>query len=354
MIHPDTLKKDWIEKVAKDNRNADTILVEKAVRALYLLEQLQKNKLNFIFKGGTSLLLLLPELKRLSIDIDIIIQDKSDNIKVLFDKIIEQTDFLEYKKDEREAKSNIEKAHYKFYYEPVTQARPKQEYILLDILYEASPYSEHVQQTAIDSSFLKSTGDPVTIMLPTCEAILGDKLTAFAPNTTGVPYGKGKEIEIIKQLYDIGNLFNVVENISAIHEVFNRVAEMELNYRDIEDKKPTDVLEDILQTCLCIATRGKVGNGNFQELQTGIQNIGNFIFSESFHLERAMLPSAKVAYLSALLKSGAKDIERFSDSTDMTDWKIEQVLTNRLNRFKKTNPEAFFYWYQTERLLMAP
>lgn len=34
--------------------------------------------------------------------------------------------------------------------------------------------------------------------------------------------------------------------------------------------------------------RGKAGNGNFEELQTGIQNIKNYIFSENFHIERSM------------------------------------------------------------------
>jgi len=39
------------------------------------------------------------------------------------------------------------------------------------------------------------------------EDLLGDKLTAFAPNSTGIPYYKGEDsmsMGIIKQLYDIG------------------------------------------------------------------------------------------------------------------------------------------------------
>ncbi|MBK7097825.1 MAG: hypothetical protein IPH58_05105 [Sphingobacteriales bacterium] len=45
---------------------------------------------------------------------------------------------------------------------------------------------------------------------------MGDKLTAFAPNTTGIPYFKKDDsmsMEIIKQLYDIGNLFDAVTDI---------------------------------------------------------------------------------------------------------------------------------------------
>lgn len=351
MIHLDTLKIEWINEVAKANKNADKILVEKVIRALYLLEQLQQAKLDFIFKGGTALILLLPEPKRLSIDIDIIVSKKLADIEALFNDIVEQTDFLEFKEDERKAQSNIEKAHYKFYYTPVTNARAEREYILLDILYEAPPYGKHIETIEINSPFLKTTGDPVMVTVPTNEAILGDKLTAFAPNTTGVPYGKGKEIEIIKQLYDIAQLFDHMEDVATVREVFRKTAQITLGYRDMDKHEPADVAEDILQTSLCIATRGKDGNGNFEELQTGIQNIGNHIFSEPFHLENAMVPAAKAAYLSALLRTQSKDIKKFTDPAEIGDWEIEQPFNTRPNRFKRTNPEAFFYWFQTSRLL---
>ncbi len=42
--------------------------------------------------------------------------------------------------------------------------------------------------------------------------MLGDKLTAFAPNTTGIRHFKGDKdcsMEIIKQLFDIASLFDV-------------------------------------------------------------------------------------------------------------------------------------------------
>lgn len=64
------------------------------MRAPYLLEQLQKNNLEFIFKGGTALILLFPEPKRFSIEIDIIISEKPKNIESIFDNIIQNSDFL--------------------------------------------------------------------------------------------------------------------------------------------------------------------------------------------------------------------------------------------------------------------
>ncbi|WP_369681497.1 nucleotidyl transferase AbiEii/AbiGii toxin family protein [Draconibacterium sediminis] len=76
--------------------------------------------LKFIFKGSTALMLMLPEPKRFSIDIDIIVPDKSQNIASNLDQVIANSDFIEYKLNERNTKSNIEKAHYKFYYKPIT------------------------------------------------------------------------------------------------------------------------------------------------------------------------------------------------------------------------------------------
>ena len=48
------------------------------------------------------------------------------------------------------------------------------------------------------------------------DCILGDKLTAFAPYTIGIPFGVDKELEIIKQLNDIACLFDELE-LSLIH-----------------------------------------------------------------------------------------------------------------------------------------
>ncbi len=80
MISKDSLHIDWITKVSSANRKADKILVEKVIRALMLLEGLVKQNLDFVFKGGTALMLILDSPKRLSIDIDIIIEKEPKNL----------------------------------------------------------------------------------------------------------------------------------------------------------------------------------------------------------------------------------------------------------------------------------
>ena len=350
MIHVDSLTLAWIEKTAKTARNADKILVEKVVRAFYLLELLQRSGLPFLFKGGTSLMLLMETAKRLSIDIDIIVPNKPENLLKSLSFVIEQSDFIRFEENVRTTSTDIHKAHYKFYYKPVASSRADEEYILLDILFEQSPYAAYTILYPIRSSFIM-TGEKLTeVTVPSPEAILGDKLTAYAPNTTGISYGKNKEIEIIKQLYDIGNLFDQIREVQPVSEVFRTVATLELKYRKLPGD-PQVVLEDIWETSLHIATRGKEGRGDFAELQKGIKNIRTFIFSESFHLEAAMLPAAKAAYLSALLQKNGREVKRFSDPRKMADWQIEQPFSTKLNKFKKTNPQVFFYWYEAGEVL---
>ena len=96
------------------------------------------------------------------------------------------------------------------------------------------------------SLFTPVKEDPIMVKVPCIEDLLGDKLTAFAPNSTGIPYYKGEDsmsMEIIKQLYDIGNLFDRSENLKIVKETFCRFSRTELSYRKAKDKTETDVIE---------------------------------------------------------------------------------------------------------------
>lgn len=50
--------------------------------------------LNFIFKGGTSLVLLLDEIKRFSVDVDIITEEDKEMVETVLNKIIESQDLF--------------------------------------------------------------------------------------------------------------------------------------------------------------------------------------------------------------------------------------------------------------------
>lgn len=354
MIDKQNISIEWIDKVSNQNQNVDKILVEKVIRALLLLEGLVKQKLDFVFKGGTALMLHLESTKRLSIDIDIIISQEISDLDDILQKIVDEQGFIRKELMNRDTKSKIKKEHYKFFYTPIhnTYKDNSEDNVLLDILIEKINYTKTIE-LPIKSAFVPMHDDPLLVKVPCLEDLLGDKLTAFAPNTTGIPYsksGKSMSMEIIKQLYDIGNLFDKVENIQIIKDTFKIFAKTELEYRNEKNLKEQDVLDDIYQTSLCIGTRGADGNGNFEDLEKGIHRIKNYIFSENYHIERAIIHASIAAYLSTLIRYNADEIEKFSDSLDLKTWEIIKPMNTKLNKLKKSNPEAFFYWYKIYKL----
>jgi hypothetical protein len=295
--------------------------------------------------------LLHGSTKRLSIDIDIILPNKTE-LDDAFKKIVTDKRFIRYELQERYVNSNIEKAHYKFYYEPAYRTARAEEYVLLDILFEKPQYQKIVTQ-GIDSTFVFQIGTPLPVQIPSFDDILGDKLTAFAPNTTGIPYekaGESRAMEIIKQLYDIGNLVEQMQNPGITATTFHAFAKTELGYRGIIGETKL-VLDDIFDTSLTISTKGKLGKGRMDALKQGISQLKQYIFSENYHIEKAVTHSARAAYAASLISTSGKAVKHFSDPLEIKDWNIGNQQYNKLNKLRKSNPEAFYYWYQTLTLL---
>ena len=347
MINQKEITIEWLVQVSKKHRNTDKILVEKTIRALLLLEGLAKQKLDFVFKGGTALMLHFNSTKRLSLDIDIILPQEIENFETILDDIAKNQGFLRKELQQRTTKLKINKEHYKFFFTPLYKTNKDEEYVLLDVLYEKVNY-KHLIFTPVQSAFIPMIDKSLMVNVPSLDDILGDKLTAFAPNTTGIPYYKHKDsmsMEIIKQLYDIGNLVDVFIDIETVKRTFHKFAQAELAYRNT-NQTPEDVLNDICQTALCLVTRGLDGNGSFDELQKGIRRIKMLIFSENYHIEKAIIHASKAAYMATLIKHNASSLDKFDNLKQLKDWIIGEPFNTKLNKLKKSNPEAFFYWYK--------
>ncbi len=152
-------------------------------------------------------------------------------------------------------------------------------------------------------------------------------------------------MEIIKKLYDIGTLFEMISDIELVACTFEKIASVELGYRKIKDSGLI-VIDEIIRTAMCISTRGSGGSGDFPALQNGIKQMSRFIYSEHFHIERAVVFASRAAYCAMLIKTKAEHFIRFVSPAQISDLIIEQPFETRLNKLKKTNPEAFFYCYQ--------
>ena len=159
-----------------------------------------------------------------------------------------------------------------------------------------------------------------------------------------------KEIEIIKQLYDIGKLFNHIDNLDVVNQSYKNTVVNEICYRK-KTITANDVLDDIFHTALTITLKGTKDESQFNELMRGIQNIESFIYNENFRLEQAIVAAGKAAYLAQLLKRGLNEFVRFTNNKDLGDKIISNSVYTKLNKLKKTSPEAFFYWLEAIELV---
>ena len=218
-------------------------------------------------------------------------------------------------------------------------------------MYEKSHYVGVIKKN-IDCKIIECEEPEVYVNVSDVDCILGDKLTAFAPNTTGIPYGEDKELEIIKQLFDVSNLFDEMQDIRIVSRTFKNIAQQELIYRKIDHEITLEeVLEDILETSKIISGRGFFEKETFAQLEKGISRIKGYIFSKNYIIENAINSASKAAYLSLLVKHGITDIERFDPKLNLREYVIKDPDFRRFKSILKYDPEAYFYWYKAVEIL---
>lgn len=299
-------------------------------------------------------MLLFGSGKRLSIDIDIVVSDRKVHLDTILDSICKTYRFTRFEETPRPTTFGIEKTHYKLYFFSVIEK--KESYVMLDVVKEDILY-QNIIRLPVDSLFVASNDAPVFVAVPDFNNLLADKLTAFAPTTTGIPYMIGDKemgMEIIKQMYDIGCIVERADNASVILSVFLDIARKEIEYRD-NKCSPEEVLDDIINHSLEICLRGNYGKADYAVLSKGMIQVKSFIFSEKFHLEKAITYAAKTAYIATVIKYEQKLIDKFDikNIQEMKEWQIDGHLSNKLNKLKKSNPEAFFYLYRMSAIMAS-
>ena len=142
MLSKEIFTMDYIRALQK-RYCKDPGLLERVMYAFGLLEALTQVGLRFIFKGGTSLLLLTDHAQRLSTDMDIIVEHGIDMERYVMEaaKIFP---FKSHEKQMRQGKNKIEKVHYKFIY--ASPLLKKDFYSLLDIVFMENPYTTTIER----------------------------------------------------------------------------------------------------------------------------------------------------------------------------------------------------------------
>ena len=349
---------DWLDKKRKELKGVDPSLLERALHAFALLGHLAESDLKFVFKGGTSLLLHVPVIRRLSIDIDILCSAPTAELDRVLAEVAKVPPFIRYEEDERGSRGLPERRHFKFFYTPLVAGNPAP-YVFLDVVEEP-----HVPHEVIDKPITPEILEirrEIQVTVPTVESLLADKLTAFAPRTTGVPFapnnGKPADtMQIVKQLFDVGELFSLAEDLAAVRRVYQKIYAQENVYRG-GGFTTEDVLEDTLQASLSLSMHRLKGVKDSTEalmLEDGARKLTSHLVDHRFNLDMAKLAAAKAALTAKLVKiedAGASlgAFRTVPPPEELRQLKIEGEW-ERLNRLMSVNPEAFWYWYQASKL----
>ena len=276
------------------------------------------------------------------------------DIRQYLGKFGQEYGFTDAEEIERISRNGVPKSHAEYHYAVSYPSGHPTDKILLDVLYEDIHYNQ-VVNFPIASPLLIQDGDPVTVPCPSLADMLGEKLTAFAPHTTGIPFFKHEDpffMEIMKQLYDISSILDRIDDLSSVRKTYAEIVPIELGYRKLDHLTQADVLNDTYQCAMNICLRGALDRTEFGYYADGARRVNSFIIPESYNADIAIRDAAKVAYLVRLLQTGATEVKHYSPEmdTELAAALIEDQSLNKLNRIKKISLEAFFYCRQLECL----
>jgi hypothetical protein len=354
MISDQCFSKEWITQKRGEMGSVNPALLEKSIYGFALLCALGESSMRFVFKGGTSMILLLKEFRRLSIDIDIVTSmPRTEYVSFLAD-IGRKPPFLGYEPDDRGERGLPHRTHFKFFYDSIISKRP--DYVLLDILEEEDLYPK-TEVYSVETPFIEME-KIVKVSMPVIDCLLGDKLTAFAPNTIGVHYSQKSSMQIIKQLFDVGELFNAAEDIDLVRKSYQALSEAEIRYRGGKYSQEQAV-EDTLHTGVKVCgfgLRGVPRDKHSEILADGISRISSHLVNTRFRLEEAKISASRAVLLTALLKTQPEEdaLKKFRWSphriSELPPLMLKPPLES-LNRIKALIPEAFYNLYTAQELL---
>lgn len=364
MFSQEVFEQAWIDQQRRALGNCDPGILEKTVHALTLLGHLVESRMPFLFKGGTSLLLHLDPVRRLSRDIDIVCGLPPGEVDAVLAEVATKEPFLRHEEDVRGHRGMPRRRHFRFFYRSALGKQLETE-VLLDVVEEEREVHAIVNRP-IGTSFLIAQRE-VLACVPTVESLLGDKLTAFAPHTSGVPLyrpdGTARDVQqVAKQLFDIGVLFDVAEDFDVLLGSYDAVVEVERTYRDPNPSR-VDCLRDTWRACIgLLAQRPEVMSAypDGVHINNGFRRMMGHVttpaYVSGFEARRTL--AAKCALLVAHLwveESFGFGNGRWNGSPEQFDIVKGATFTGTsfqwLNSMRDVNPEAYFYMHKAVTML---
>jgi hypothetical protein len=177
-------------------------LCELVVHCLELVSQLAHRGLAYRFKGGNSLLVLLEDPQRFSIDVDIVTTTSKEALTQVVASVATDCDvFHRWESRAPKTKPWLPLISFKLFFDSVYQPR-EDAFVMLDAVLEPAPYPGVQRQVRCGSLYESSA----QVEVPSISGLIGDKLLAIGPGTLGIPLGKGKEAQRLKHVFDVATL----------------------------------------------------------------------------------------------------------------------------------------------------
>lgn len=347
------LTKEWIADQATRLAPVDPVQLEKCILAFELLGRLADAGIPFVFKGGTAVMRRLGAIRRLSVDVDIYCQMPKGRMEEELSRIGRRAPFHRWEQKHRRQPPLPKKRHYYFYYSSALSGR--EDHVILDVVEEDNLYLIVDNLLVEMPFFIPDHG--IKVPVPSEEGLLGDKLTAFAPTTVGLLYNPESPVDIIKQLFDIGQLFDMATDLLLVCDTYARVFAAENSYRG-HAHTIAKALDDTYRAALTLTSidlTKNIDNDSVQLLFAGVKNIQPLLVRAKFGLPEAKAAAGKVALLSRIILHNRRDLNlrdfRF-DPANVAHLKTATIPRplEYLTKLRGTNDEAFHYWHTIHTL----
>ena len=220
----------------------------------------------------------------------------------------------------------------------------------LDVLEEPCPITNLVEKP-VTTRFLE-VEEEVRVRLPSVNALLGDKLTAFAPPTVGGKLTEATAQQVAKQMFDVGELFLAADDFQAVKNAYRENQAAEASYHE---EPPTfeESLKDTREAAYEFCHHGlkKDPNRNPEDralLLKGIGQMQGLLVGTRFNTVEARIHAARAARAAdAILQDLSFKMDALHylserDLEQLRDWRFspEHAVLQRL----RAQPEALYHW----------
>lgn len=363
IFDPKCFTVSYLQEMQRTTRAQDILMLERCVLALELVGRLKQHGLDFIFKGGTSLLLQLPEPRRLSIDVDILCQEKGKLPEVL-DKVVREMPFTGWEPQTHRDRDEPPTTHYAVSFQSVVGPPDADLAVIIDLIEGKNPYAD-LAERELNTAFIEPL-ESVRLTLPSINSMLGDKLAAFAPGTIGYPYQpwnrRGepdvpRPANVVKHLFDLGQLALYGDNLEHAIRSYRNIHREQCHWRGSHDLSAC--LEDT-QSAAAMAAQVEAlnqpaANERIDFFRRGINSVASHMFAEPFGREAARIASGRAALVAEIVRGDKADFQLASVLAEEPD--IPYLKQARLSgdwaileKLKRTDINAYAVWEQAQRL----